>query len=225
MKKIILIILAIIVVIGLIFVGVTIWAMNSNKRLNINNFQVSSLTSKNVELKNPTKVDLAIQTAYLNIQSGDKTELKMDNVSKDQYQITEQNGLLRVSEKDAQKHQTKLGKSPVLTLIVPQKTLESLQIDQLNGTVKLNSLKIGQLNIDHANGTTIAKDLTLLDSSRLTKKNGKTTFTGLKVSGLQVNVKNGQFKLNGKKQQNNYSQNGDEPLVIDSNNGQVSVTN
>ena len=196
MKKFILLVLCIVIVIGLVLGGITFWAVKTKKRINLNTMAASSLTTKQVALTTPKRIDISVRTAKIQIKTGVNTQLQLTNVSRDQYQVTKQAGVLRISEGNSQNHQLEIGKSPVITLTMPKETLNSLKINQLNGTLKLNDLVIDQLLVHHHNGTTLIKNLTLNDDSEIIKDNGETTINHLTVSGLKVNVKTGQVAIN-----------------------------
>lgn len=225
MKKMFLTILSGIIIISLILGSIILWTNITNRRININTASINPLTSKGISLSNPQRIDFSVRTAVVQIKSGTSSKLQFDNISNDQYHLTKHNNILKITENNALKHQLEIGKSPKITLTIPQKAIDSLVIEQLNGTLKLNDLTIDHLKIHHHNGTTLSKNLTIKSTSKLIKDNGETTLTNLNVSGLVVNVKTGQFKLNGKKQIKNYRDSGHDPLTINSGSGQVSVTN
>lgn len=219
MKKILLLLLGLLIIIGILL----FWVTNTNKRVNLNTATINSLTTKKISLNNPHAVNFSIRTAIVEIKSGSSPQLKLTNISNNQYKIIQNQHSLTIAEKNANTHQIEIGKSPTITLILPQKDLSSLKIDQLNGTLKLNNLIVNQFDVFHHNGTTLANNLTITKNGQFTKNNGSTTLNHLIVSGLAVDVKTGQFQLNGQKQKNHYRQNAGTGLTINSGSGQVKV--
>lgn len=203
------------------------WIVASHRRLNVNTGQLGQLTHRTVTLRGtPQNISLRVRTARLNIQAGSHYQLLMNNVINNQFDINNNERDLSITEQNHTQHQLEIGKTPVLTLIVPAK-LHQLTIQQLNGTITLHNLTTDTLAVDHANGTTKIDQLTLKQSGQLTKQNGRTDITHLTSDGLHVTVKTGQFKLNGRKhtgQHPAYTQAGTHPLTINSGNGQVNVT-
>lgn len=220
MKKIIWSILFLLILLGVS----TIWIILSQRRLNVSTGQFGRLTHQTKTFPTaPQTVQLDLRTARLEIRSGTHYQLSMDHVINHQFKITNHQQQLRITEAHATQHQIEIGKTPVITLTVPQ-NLQRLTVNQLNGTLILNQLTVGTLAISHSNGTTTATDLTLIHGGQLTKKNGRTDLRQLTSDGLRVTVKTGQFKYNGTKRTNSYTQPGEAPLTITSGTGQVRVT-
>lgn len=220
MKKIIWSILFLLILLGVF----TIWIILSQRRLNVSTGQLGQLTRQTQTLPTaPQTVQLDLRTAHLEIRSGTHYQLAMNHVMTHQFKITNHHQQLRITEGHATQHQIEIGKTPVITLTVPQ-SLQRLTVNQLNGTLILNRLTVDTLAIKHDNGTTTATDLTLIHGGQLTKKNGRTDLRQLTSDGLKVTVKTGQFKLNGTKRANSYTQPGEDPLTITSGTGQVRVT-
>lgn len=224
MKRVLMMFLGGLIVIGLGLGGLTWWAVSAQKRLNLNRGEVRTLTTTDVNLRTPQRLQLTVRTAVVRIKTGSTPRLHLVNVSRGQYQVSQHAGNVRVVERGSHQHQLEIGRSPQLTVTVPPKTLRALRIDQLNGTLKLTNLTVGQLTIRHHNGTTLANRLTLKAASRLVKDNGQTTLTGLTTPGLAVTVKTGQIKVDGHSQKTHYRQAGKAPLVLTSSSGQVTIT-
>lgn len=201
--------------------------IKANKRLNVNNFSMDSLTSKSVEIpKDLRKLDIDVRTAKVTIKSGSQNTILLRNVAADQYKINQNGDKLMFLESDSNSHQIELGKSPTVTIVVSKEILDSIDIHQLNGTLNLCDIQVRDLAILHQNGTTEANNLKIIEYGKLSKHNGATHIHDLRSDGLKVTIKNGQFKLNGKKKISSgqtFNENGNHPLTINSGSGQVSV--
>ena len=228
MKKVLLSVLTIVVLVIIVIAGLIGWTTATNKRLNVSNFSITSLTSKQLQLNNnPQKIILSVRTAVVKIQSGKTNQLKLNNVAKSQYHINQGNGQLTITEDNVGKHQMEIGHSPVIILTLTKDVLKELSVDQLNGTLKLNQLTVKNLQLHHHNGATVVHRLTITGEGKLTKDNGQTDFYQLSSNGLEVSVRSGQFKLNGIKKTNSghsYHEAGNHPLIIKSGSGQVRVS-
>lgn len=224
MKRVLRVLLSGLIVIGLGLGGLTWWAVSAQKRLNVNTGTVKSLITRRITVQTPRQLQLTVRTAVVHIQAGSTPQLRLANVSRGQYRVTQRNSILRLTETAAGKHQLEIGRSPHITLTVPRATLKVVRVNQLNGTLNLTHLTIDHLEIHHQNGTTTGTALTLMGTSRLVKTNGRTTLKHLQTSGLVVTVRNGQFKRNGQRQKTPYRQAGQAPLVITSGSGQVAVS-
>lgn len=220
--------ISIVGVIILIVVAVVGWAMTTNKRVDVNSFSVTNLTNTSQTITNNTKeVKINARTAFIQIQSGDEPKVIFQNVGESQYQVTQKQGVLEISQAASHSHHLEIGRSAMIKVIVPRETLVDLTVAQLNGTLKLTDLSVKQLNINHHNGTTIAKRLTVLNGGAIEKDNGKTELNQLTTPGVRVAVKNGQFKLNGERKAGSgdtYSDDANHQLKINSKTGQVRVT-
>ncbi|WP_164507328.1 DUF4097 family beta strand repeat-containing protein [Companilactobacillus furfuricola] len=225
MKKILLLILIIVVILVVFVFGM----IKANKRLNVNNFSIDSLTSKSVEILNDTmKLNIDVRTAKVTIKSGSQNTILLSNVVADQYKINQNGDKLMISESDSNSHQMELGKSPTITIVVSKEILDSIDIHQLNGTLNLCDIQVRKIAILHQNGTTEANSLEIIEHGKLSKHNGATNIHDLRSDGLKVTVKNGQFKLNGEKKISSgqtFNENGKHPLTINSGSGQVTVDN
>ena len=223
MKKIVWSLIILLILLGLL----TLWVITSQRRLNVKTGQLNRLTHQTVTVPTaPHTVRLTLRTAHLVIQPGSRYQLSMDNIINNQFEINNSNRHFNLTEAHANHHQFEIGKTPVITLTVPQ-NLQQLAITQLNGTLVLNRLTVGTLDVNHSNGTTTATDLTLLHGGQLAKKNGRTDLRRLTSDGLKVSVKTGQLQLNGAKRASShqsYTKPGDAPLTIRSGSGQVQVT-
>lgn len=82
--------------------------------------------------------------------------------------------------------------------------LDMLEVQLLNGTLKLTDIQVSKLAVHHDNGTTLFQGVSVKAASQVTKQNGTTTMKNLTVPGLQVKVKTGGFTLNEEKQSNSY---------------------
>lgn len=227
MKKMLLTLLTIIIAFSVITAGLIGWTKATNQRLNVNQFSSTKLVSKDINLtKNIDSIDMSVRTAVVQVKVGPKTNLQLDNVGKEQYQIKQIDGNLSIVEQNSMQHQWEIGASPKIILTIPAKTLSRVQIEQLNGTLKLNDLTVKNLKLQHHNGTTIVRKLTITGHGELDKHNGQTDFYQLKSDGVTVSIKSGQFKLNGIKKASSgqrYRENGSHPLVINSGSGQVRI--
>lgn len=118
-----------------------------------------------------------------------------------------------------------IGKSPIITITVTNPhQLKAINGQLLNGTLSLSQLTTRTLALKHLNGTTLINHLTVTHGGYFTKTNGRTDLQRLTANGLNVTIKNGQFKLNGKPQAKIYRQVGTHPLTVTSQNGQLSLT-
>ena len=228
MKKMLLSVLAIIILIIIVIAGLIGWTTSTNRRLNVSDFSLTKLTNKEINLAdNPERINLSVRTAVVKIQSGKTNTLKLINVGSNQYHVNQNDGQLGISEHNADTHQIEIGHSPQIILTLTKHNLQTLKVDQLNGTLKLNNLTVQDLQLHHHNGTTVVRGLTITGSGELTKDNGQTDFYQLTNSGLDVSIKSGQFKLNGIKKTgsgHSYHEAGNHPLTINSGSGQVRIS-
>ncbi|MFD1473027.1 hypothetical protein [Companilactobacillus mishanensis] len=222
MKKIILGVIIVVVVLTLAVVLISA----SGNRIDVNSFSVSKLENKTTQVSGDVKaVNLKVRTASVNIKKGTQNKIEFQNIVPDQFEVQVKSGKLNLIQHDYAKHHLEVGKSAAITIVLKNSTdIKKLQVDQLNGTLKLNNLTTDNLLINHVNGTTLSNDLNVRDSGKLVKKNGKTSFTKFSSPGLKASVKTGTFKLNGTKKSNDYNDNKDAQFVINSGSGQVSVT-
>lgn len=226
MKKIIIPVLVILVAIALIGGALTAWAIGTHRRLNLNHFTTTPLSTQTQTLsQSPKRIRFDLRTAVVRIKPGRTNQLTLTNAGSNQYQTNQTGTSWSLTEKQANRHQFEIGQSPTITLtLTDPRAIQQLTINQLNGTLKLTNLTTHGLSIHHHNGTTLAQDLTLTGAGNLTKNNGQTTIQHLTSNGLAVTIRNGQFKLNGHSAGRHYHQSGHHPLHITSGSGQVSVT-
>lgn len=226
MKKIMLTVIVVIFIIVIILTGLITWTNSTDRRINVNSFSVSKLTDKEFAISNTVEnLSINVRTAKVKITSGDASKVFIKNVSKDQYQIENNNHKLTVFQKNSSSHNLEIGKSPEMLIVIP-KRMKNINVEQLNGTLKLDNLDVGSLEINHQNGTTLSNDLKVEKQGTISKKNGKTSLDNLAVSGLKVSVKNGAFTLNGSKKissNKTYDDHQDQGLTINSGSGQVNV--
>ncbi|WP_164504755.1 DUF4097 family beta strand repeat-containing protein [Levilactobacillus huananensis] len=224
MKKLFLIITITILGLVISLLGITA----SQHRLTVNTGQLERLTHQTIPLEEqPHQLRLAVRTARVTIRTGTTPAVSLNQVAKAQYKVVNTPDHLSITEPLAHQHQLTIGHTPIITITLPAKRLKHLQITQLNGTLHLHPLIVNTGQITHQNGTTIAKHLTIHQGGQFTKCNGATTLTNLSVQGLQVSVKNGQAKLNGRRIAENhhaYRRAGQHPFIIRSGNGQVNLT-
>lgn len=227
MKKILIALLILVAIVTVVIVGLIGWTANTNQRLNVNQFTMTKLETKNMNVAEKiNSIDISVRTAAIQVRTGQKANLQLTNVGQKQCQIKQIDGQLSITENNFSKHQWEVGQSAKIILTLPPKTLNHLQIEQLNGTLKLNDLTVKDLQLQHSNGTTIARKLTITGHGELDKHNGRTDLYQLTSDGLDVSVKSGQFKLNGIKKAGSgqrYRENGSHPLIIKSGSGQVRI--
>ncbi|MFC6323640.1 DUF4097 family beta strand repeat-containing protein [Companilactobacillus baiquanensis] len=217
--------LLIIFLLAVVFVGLFTWAEQTDRRINVNNFSVSKLGNRQINLNNVDNLSITVRSTKLKIVSGDVSKVILKNVSKDQYKIDETNNDTRIFEKNADRHNFEIGKSSEIKIVVPKK-VKDITIRQLNGTINLNNLEVSQLNIEHQNGTTLANGLKIDELGSIDKKNGKTSLNDINVKGLKVSIKNGGFTLNGTKKissNETYDDHESNQLRINSGSGQVMI--
>jgi len=226
MKKIIIAVLIVLVAIVFIGGGLTAWATGTHRRLNLNHFTATPLTTQTQILsQSPKRIRFDLRTAVIKIEPGRTNQLKLTNAGQNQYQVNQTGTSWSLTEKQANRHQLEIGQSPTITLtLADPQAIQQLTINQLNGTLNLNDLTTNNLAIHHHNGTTFAQNLTLTGAGEVTKDNGRTTIQHLTSNGLTVTIRTGQFKLNGQKTGRHYQQSGYQPLRITSGSGQVSVS-
>ena len=158
MKKMLLGVFAIIILIIVIITGLIGWTTSTNRRLNVSDFSLTKLTNKEINLdSNPERINLSVRTAVVKIQSGKTNTLKLINVGNNQYHVNQDDGQLGISEHNADTHQIEIGHSPQIILTLTKRNLQSLKIDQLNGTLKLNNLTVRDLQLHHHNGTPVVR--------------------------------------------------------------------
>lgn len=224
MKK----ILLIFIVLALVLIAGTLGITASQRRLTVNTGRIDQLTHQTIPLTTqPHQLQLAVRTARVTIRTGASPTISLNQVAKSQYQIKATADHLSITEPLAHQHQLTIGHTPTIVITLPTNQIDHLEVNQLNGTLNLHSLAINTAQITHQNGTTTANHLTLRRGGSLTKRNGATTLTDLTTHGLQVSVKNGQAKLNGRRvasTHHTYRQAGQHPLQIRSGNGQVKLT-
>ncbi|WP_057877707.1 DUF4097 family beta strand repeat-containing protein [Levilactobacillus paucivorans] len=224
MKKFFLILTIIILVLIAGIIGITA----SQRRFTVTTGRLERLTNQTLPLTTqPRQLHLAVRTAQVTIRTGSTPAITLNQVAKSQYKVEATADRLSITEPLAHQHQLAIGHTPTITITLPTDQVDRLQINQLNGTLKLHALTINTVQITHQNGTTTADHLTVRQGGSLIKRNGATTLTDLITQGLQVSVKTGQAKLNGQRVASNhqsYHQAGQHPLIIRSGNGQVKLT-
>ncbi|WP_125568202.1 hypothetical protein [Companilactobacillus insicii] len=194
----------------------------SDKRLNVNEMSISKLKDKTINIDDLKKIDVKIRSAKIIVKKSNSNSVSLKNISLNDYEISSHSGRLRISQKENEKHKLEIGKSTIIVINV-KNDLNSIDINQLNGTLQFNNIVVNRMSINHSNGSTISDGLRLVDNGSIKKKNGKVELNNLIVDGLSVSVKNGSFKLNGKKEKNNYDDNKHNQLLIKNDNGQIMV--
>lgn len=194
----------------------------SDKRLNVNEMSISKLKDKTINIDDLKKIDVKIRSAKIIVKKSNSNSVSLKNISLNDYEISSHSGRLRISQKENEKHKLEIGKSTIIVINV-KNDLNSIDINQLNGTLQFNNIVVNRMSINHSNGSTISDGLRLVDNGSIKKKNGKVELNNLIVDGLSVSVKNGSFKLNGKKEKNNYDDNKHNQLLIKNDNVQIMV--
>lgn len=222
MKKVLVVCVFIIVICVVIVVSGISILNTSDKRVNVNEMSISKLQDKTINIDDLKKIDVKIRSAKIVIKKSNSNSASLKNISLNDYKINSDSGRLRISQKENEKHKLEIGKSTIIVINV-KSDLNSIDINQLNGTLQFNNIVTNLMNVNHSNGSTISNGLRIVNNGSIKKKNGKVELNNLVVDGLSVSVKNGAFKLNGKKEKNNYDNNKHNQLLIKNDNGQILV--
>ncbi|GBG95154.1 hypothetical protein LFYK43_16130 [Ligilactobacillus salitolerans] len=200
MKKMLLWTIGIVVVVLLIAGGFAVFLMQTGRRFDFNTQKMQDLTTQEIAIKDTTQsIDLNLRTAKINVQAGKHALLKIKDAGKNELEVTQNTKTLSLSQANALKHHLEIGKTPEITLTVPANQLSKISGELLNGTVKIQDLRLQSLQLHHHNGTTRIKNTRLAQNSTLTKDNGATDLDGLAVPGLNITVKTGQITVHDKK--------------------------
>ena len=223
MKRFILIVVAILVALALIITSLTVWLRSGNKRLVVNDFRLEQLEQEKLNIDNLTKVKLALRSAKVVVKQAPEAGVILQNYVPSQFDIQQHGESLTITQKNSKQRKWEIGEYTTIVLMVKE-DLTNLNIQQLNGTLRLENIATDTLNIAHDNGTTLLQKVTVKEQGTIEKKNGTTTLNNLIAPGLRVSVKTGTFTLNDVKEKNNYDDQQPKQLRITSGTGQVVVT-
>lgn len=122
--------------------------------------------------------------------------------------------------------------SPKLTVYVPEKAYETIQIDTDNGRIDAHELEASEMHINSNNGRTSASDLDV-NELHVTTNNGRIELKDIQSSEVISEADNGEIKLeNVEGELKGRTSNGkitlvtehlDRPIDFSTNNGRINI--
>lgn len=81
MKKILIALLILVAIVAVVIVGLIGWTTNTHQRLNVNQFTMTKLETKNMNVAEKiNSIDISVRTAAVQIKTGQKAKLQLTNV-------------------------------------------------------------------------------------------------------------------------------------------------